>query len=198
MEHARLIELFCSKEQDPNSIHTKYNKPYRYNGHTYFTNGHIAARIPGEFEGDGDGEAAKHPATIDKYLAEPVTSRYIDAADIELDQEYIKKLEAYEASEPVLAKCGDCDGTGEAVCSCCGQDTDCDVCGGLGELDMREVPDGNKPVLVLGWPFAQRYIARVQELPNAKIAIRSAANGMHATAHVTFDGGEAFLMGVLA
>ena len=62
-------------------------------------------------------------------------------------EEWKRKVESLL---PEYVKCPDCDGTGEGVCPHCGNDTDCETCGGGGRIRPSAVitPEFYKRVVV--------------------------------------------------
>lgn len=94
-------------------------------------NGHMATRVKKKHVGLEYAEIEGYPSTNKHFDKESREQSIINVdALIPLLNSFQYKLE--------MKPCEDCDGSGEAICDCCGNNTECEECDGSGERGTPE------------------------------------------------------------
>lgn len=178
------ITKFCAS----GDIRHYLNKPMRYDGYIYATNGHIAVRIADDpsIEADPISEqlSKKLPAMLDEDAADRTWHKVP-----EVDTRAAKRCRTCDGAGRVV-DCASCDGVGEFEHY--GHEYHCKECDGMGQIPVQDDSAGvqcfdcngsgihlDSSVEFNGVHIAARYIHLIgSEIPCAEIGISNNPNGI--------------------
>lgn len=199
---AEFLLKFCSKsEHRPNMT-----KPFKFQGKTYATNGHIAVEIDHEVDGAAEQDTTFHP-NVAKVIHDYQTT-YVDGQKA-IDLSNVEPSVACEMcnGSGFMHKCQACDGQGEfdhfnhsytcKTCEgdgyappghhCAGEKSPCWHCGGT------KLQFGKRHKVAPWIGFDVVYLNLVKELPEP-VFVASPDRHKYGVGLFTFQGGRGVLM----
>ncbi len=180
------LQPFCSRD----TSRADFATPFSLLAFTYFTNGHLAIRVPRR-------EDVTRPAPVFVASCKKTLEDWFTEAQAVVGEMVPPPMGPLPPWPPAPERCTTCGGMGEAECPHCKQDMECDECGGSGEITRSKHPYVE---VLRGVILSSVYFGQIRALPGMRMnnfqqLPITARKGQ--PLYFTFDGGDGILLPIL-